>query len=139
MPRVNLTAGRIAKFALPQDVEQAFLWDTDTKQLAMRTTNGAKAYVFQSRFGGKSLRITIGDVVTWGIPQAREEARRLQTIIDQGNDPRQVTAATIATAKQTREVATANARRQIVTVDEAWTAYLAQHEKRWGPDTTEIT
>ena len=132
MPRVNLTAGRIAKFALPQDVEQAFLWDTDTKQLAMRTTNGAKAYVFQSRFGGKSLRITIGDVVTWGIPQAREEARRLQTIIDQGNDPRQVTAATIATAKQTREVATANARRQIVTVDEAWTAYLAQHEKRWG-------
>ena len=132
MPRVKLTAGRIAKFVLPPNVEQAFLWDEDTKQLAVRITTGAKAYVFQSRLGGKSLRITIGDVKTWDLPLAREEARRLQTIIDQGKDPRQVTAEMIATALQSREVAAATARLNTLTADEAWTAYLAQHEKRWG-------
>ncbi len=58
----------------------------------------------------------------WGCPQI--EAHRLQTIIDQGNDPREVkadqaaakTAATIAKkAQETRETAT---------VSTAWVNYL---------------
>lgn len=132
MARINFTAGRISKLALPAGAEQAFLWDSDTKPLAVRVTAGAKAYIFQSRFNGKSLRITIGDVRTWGIDRAREEARRLQTLIDQGKDPRQVAAATIAAAVENRETAAADARRQVVTVAGAWNEYLSHHEKRWG-------
>lgn len=132
MARIKLTASRISEYTLPQDTAQAFLWDSDTKPLAVRVTTGAKAFIFQSRFNGKSLRITIGDIHTWGIDHAREEARRLQTLIDQGKDPRQVAAATVAAAGEAREVAAADARRQVVTVEEAWAAYLAHHEKRWG-------
>lgn len=76
MSRTNLTAGRISKFALPAGAEQTFLWDSDTKTLAVRATAGARAYIFQSRFNGKSLRITIGHIKDWAIDGAREEARR---------------------------------------------------------------
>jgi integrase len=132
MGRVNLTAGRISNFSLPAGAEQAFLWDSDTKTLAVRVTAGSKAYIFQSRFNGKSLRITIGSIKDWSIDRARAEARRLQTLIDQNQDPRQVAAASVAAAEETREIATAQSRRQVVTVADAWTAYLAHHKKRWG-------
>lgn len=132
MGRVNFTAGRISDFTLPAGAEQAFLWDSDTKTLAVRATARAKAYIFQSRFNGKSLRVTIGSLKDWSIDRARAEARRLQTLIDQNQDPRQVAAASIAAAEETRETAAAESRRQVATVADAWTAYLARHEKRWG-------
>lgn len=132
MSRTNLTAGRISKFTLPAEAEQAFLWDSDTKTLAVRATAGTKAYIFQSRFNGKSLRVTIGSIKDWSIDRARGEARRLQTLIDQNQDPRHVAAASIAAAEETRETAAAESRRQVATVADAWTAYLAHHKKRWG-------
>jgi len=132
MSRTNLTAGRISKFTLQAGAEQAFLWDSDTKTLAVRATAGAKAYIFQSRFNGKSLRVTIGSIKDWSIDRAREEARRLQTLIDQNQDPRQVAAASIAAAEETREIVAAESRRQVVTVADAWAAYLTHHKKRWG-------
>lgn len=144
MERDNLTAGRISKFALPADATQAFLWDKDTKTLAVRiSTGGKKAYIFQSRFNKKSLRITIGDIRTWSIDRAREEARRLQSLIDQKKDPRQVATAAISAAENARDTAAAEARRQVVTVANAWDAYIAHQKdkmtrkhieqgKRWG-------
>lgn len=132
MGRVNFTAGRISDFTLPAGAEQAFLWDSNTKTLAVRATARAKAYIFQSRFNGKSIRLTIGSIKDWSIDRAREEARRLQTQIDQNQDPRQLAAASIAAAKEARETSAAESRRQVVTVAEAWTTYLAHHEKRWG-------
>ncbi len=132
MGRVNFTAGRISDFTLPAGAEQAFLWDSNTKTLAVRATARAKAYIFQSRFNGKSLRVTIGSIRDWSIDRARGEARRLQTLIDQNQDPRQVAAASIAAAEETRETAATESRRKVVTVAEAWTAYLAHHKKRWG-------
>jgi integrase len=145
--RVNLTAGRISNCTLPAGTEQAFLWDSDIKQLAVRVTAGKsgkkKAYIFQSRFNGKSLRITIGAIEAWSIDRAREEARRLQTLIDQGRDPRLVTAAAIASAEEVRAKEIAASRRRVLLVSEAWGAYIAYQKdkmqqahiergKRWG-------
>lgn len=91
--RLKLTAGRIRDFTLPDGVKQAFLWDAEVRQLAVRATAKIKAYIFQSRLAaGSGLRLTIGDVRDWSIDQAREEARRLQTVIDQGQDPREIKA-----------------------------------------------
>ena len=42
MSRVYITAGRIGKLALQEGSDQSFLWDTDTKQLAVRVTSGGK-------------------------------------------------------------------------------------------------
>jgi integrase len=127
MAKVNLTAGRIREFSTSN--QQAFLWDVDTSGLAVRATAaGAKVFIFQSRFALKDIRITIGDVATWGISQARTEARRLQALIDQGFDPRQERQERIAAAQAKRETA----KRQDVTVREAWDAYIVARRPKWG-------
>jgi len=125
--KVELTAGRIAKFHCKTGQAQAFLWCDTVPGLAVRATaSGAKSYIFQAKVKGKSMRVTIGDVSVWSIAKAEAEARRLQTVIDQGNDPRQVKADQDA-AKEAQ--AAARAQKQVsesVTVAEAWQAYVAE-------------
>jgi integrase len=97
--------------------------------LAVRATpSGKAAFIFQAKLAKKDIRVTIGDVNTWGIDQARAEARRLGSLIDQGIDPRQEKQERIAAGEAKRE----EARRQDVTVGEAWAAYFAERSPRWG-------
>jgi integrase len=103
MAKVNLTAGRIRDFSCPDGSAQAFLWDTDAKGLAVRATpagirnpSGTKAFIFQGKLNLKDVRITIGDVGTWGLDTARTEARRLGAMLDQGHDPRVAKAEIVA-------------------------------------------
>ncbi|MBK9522872.1 MAG: integrase family protein [Rhodocyclaceae bacterium] len=136
MARIRLTAGRIRDFACNDGEGQSFLWDTDAPGLGIRATaNGAKSYIFQARQAGKSIRITIGDVKSWAIesgdaanPGARERARQLQTMIDQGIDPRQAHAEQIAQV----EVKRVEAQRRDVTVGEAWPIYIEARRQKWG-------
>lgn len=138
MARIKLTAGRIRDFAA--DKGQAFLWDSDTPGLAVRATapgkrnpEGSKAYIFQSVLAnGQEPRITIGDVRAWSIDDAREEARTLQKLIDQGIDPRQQKAEKLAAEQSAREAKEAEAAAlaqkeaiESVTAGEAWQAYIA--------------
>lgn len=136
MARVKLTAGRVRDFAGVAGKSQSFLWDTEAPGLAVRATaNGAKSYVFQAKLNGATVRLTIGDVSSWDIetgshdrPGAREEARRLQTLIDRGIDPRQAKAEQIALndAKQ------AEADRQDMTVAELWPIYVEARRHKWS-------
>lgn len=125
--KVKLTAGRIAGFECTKDKPQTFLWSNDPLGLAVRAyPSGAKAFIFQAKVKGRTMRLTIGDVKAWGIAKAEAEARRLQTVIDAGNDPRQVIAEQEA-AKE--ELAAALAQKQAsesLTVAEAWQAYVAE-------------
>lgn len=72
--------------------------------------------------------MTIGNVQAWGIDKAREEARRLQTLIDQGIDPRQQKRERTAAAEVKRE----EARRKDATVAEAWGEYIAARRHKWS-------
>jgi integrase len=128
MARVKLTAGRIRDFTKRPDQRQSFLWDADAPWLAVRASAQAKLYIFQSRLAGASLRLTIGTVTAWDIDQARTEARRLQTLIDQGIDPRQDKAERIAV----REAKSTEAHRQDATFAAAFAAYLADRRPQWG-------
>lgn len=139
MARVKLTAGRIRDFGRRPDQQQSFLWDTEAPRLAVRATQGAKVFVFQGRIHGETPRIKIGDCSAWNIDQARAEARRLQTLIDQGIDPRQDKADKIAAERKATEVAAAKAERQAteaerqtVLVSSAWNLYLVDRKPHWG-------
>src|SRR3546814_2831196 len=86
MAKVKLTAGRIEAFTCPADKPQAFLWDADVNGLAVRATAGAKAYIYQGRLKGKSLRVTIGDVRIWSLeeyrhPRSEEHTSELQSLM----------------------------------------------------------
>ena len=127
MARIKLTAGRIRDFTT--DKAQAFLWDADAPGLAVRSTpTGKSAFIFQGKLNGKDMRVTIGDCGTWGIDAAREEARRLGTLLDQGTDPRQQKRERIAASAEKQE----EERRHDVTVSEAWNIYLEARKPKWG-------
>lgn len=127
--RISLTAGRIKELECPPDKGQLLVWDTNTPALAVRVTkSGRKAFVFESRLDGKTLRITIGDVKTWAIGQARTEASRLKAIVDTGQDPREQK----RQLQAEREAAKAKQEAEAVTVAEAWQAYIKARESKWG-------
>ena len=96
MQREPLTPDRIRRFSCPADAKQSFLWDTDAPRLAVRATAGAKSFIFEAKLNRQTIRVTIGDVKAWNLDDARAEARRLQTLVDQGTDPRQEKAERIA-------------------------------------------
>lgn len=137
MARINLTAGRIRDFAT--DKRQSFLWDSDAPGLAVRATapskrnpEGSKAFIFQGKqASGQDVRITIGDVRSWGIDKAREEARTLQKLIDQGLDPRQEKKERIAATDAKR----ARSEREDAPALDAWGVYLESRRTKWGERT----
>lgn len=137
--RVNLTAGAIRTFQAKPGQQQAFLWDTEVPWLAVRATaKGHKAFIFQSTLNRMTPRLTIGDVNAWGIDQARKEARRLQTLIDQGIDPREAKAEQAAARRQAKLAREAEQRRQAeaavreaLTLGDLWSAYITAREGKW--------
>ncbi|HDS5592557.1 TPA: integrase family protein [Enterobacter hormaechei subsp. xiangfangensis] len=120
--RQKLTFERIRKFALPDGKAQEFLWDTDVTTLGCRVTSGTKAFVFQSVYARKTVRMTIGNINDWQLAEARAEARRLQTLIDTGIDPRAAKAERIAT----QESQQAESRKSKVLFSTAWEDYIQE-------------
>jgi len=110
------------------------LWDLTAPGLGLRATPAGKpAYVFQSVYQFKDLRLTIGSPAAWTIPHAQAKARELQRLIDEGKDPRDLKRDALAasTAKQ------AEATAQALTVGEIWPVYLANGKPKrkdaWKP------
>ncbi|GAB6095092.1 integrase family protein [Desulfatiferula olefinivorans] len=134
MARQKLTVARIRGFEYPEK-GQIFLWDSDVPGLGVRATPGGKVFVFQSRLDGKTIRIKIGDVRAWTIdssdpetPGAKQEARRLQALIDRGIDPR--TEKTDRIEKEKEKQAKAN--REAVTLADVWPEYIQSRKGKWG-------
>lgn len=129
MARIKLTAGKIQDFTCPADKAQAFLWDSDVTGLALRCTpTGAKAYIFQSRFNDKAIRITIGDIKVWAIGEARARARELQATIDQGRDPRVIKKEKTEADAAKRE----KAKQEETPALEAWGEYIKVRAPKWS-------
>ncbi|MCM8623944.1 MAG: integrase family protein [Candidatus Accumulibacter sp.] len=131
MNRERLTPDRIRRLTLSEGQTQSFLWDTDAPRLAVRVTAGAKAFIFEAKLNRQTVRVTIGDVRAWTLAAARDEARRLQKMIDQGIDPRDEKRERIAAAEAKR----IEAERIATPALDAWQAYLAARAPRWGERT----
>jgi integrase len=134
MAKINFTSGRISSFACDPDKAQAFLWDSKAPGLGLRATPaGAKSYVFQSKLNNKTVRVTIGDVRSWTIEKAQERARYLQTLVDNGQDPREVR----AEQKAAHAARQAEARRQDEMFGDAWDGYVEARKPFWSERTYE--
>ncbi|WP_287875974.1 site-specific integrase [Acidovorax sp.] len=136
MAKIAFTAGRVSGFKCPPDKKQAFMWDATAPGLGLRATPAGKpAYVFQSVYQGKDIRLTIGSPTAWSIPDAQAKARELQRLIDEGKDPRELKRDALAAQaeKQAAAVAAQNrAATDALTVGEVWTAYIEQRRPFWG-------
>ena len=78
------------------------------------TAAGVKSFVLNYRLDGSEFRHTIGQFPTWTVKAAREEAKRLRKLIDQGTNP----------VEQKRE------RREAATVNELADRYIAEYLPR---------
>lgn len=127
--RFSFTLPRVEKAECEEGKQQSFVWDTNTPGLGLRiTSNGSKGYIFESRVNGKTLRLTLGNPRAWSLSKAQEEARRLQTLCDQGVDPRSEKASRVAAAEAQRT----EKHRQQATLGELWPVYIEARRSRWG-------
>lgn len=129
MAKQGFTAARIEGFACEAGKQQSIFWDTKTPGFGVRaTSSGAKAYIFEARLFGNTIRTTIGDTRSWELGKARAEANRLRSLIDVGVDPREHRAEQQA-AHAARQV---EAKRRYVTFGDAWDEYVAARQPSWG-------
>ena len=127
--RVNLTAGAIERLACPAGKQQAFMRDSEAPGLRVRVTNtGHKSFVYETKLNRQTIRRTIGDVRSWSIEQARNEANRLRVVLDAGTDPRELD------RRQQAEKAVQKAAEVLrtLTVAEVWAAYIEARRPHWG-------
>jgi integrase len=127
--RENFTSDRVSGFKCLPGKQQTIYWDAKAPGLGLRVTaSGAKSYIFETKLHGKTLRLTIGDVRTWAIGKAQQEATRLKSLTDQGTDPRQLRAEQQAKAEATK----VEAMRQSLTFGEVWPLYIEANKSSWG-------
>ena len=127
MKRENFTAARVAGFKCAPDKKQSIYCDGKTPGLGLRVTAaGSKAFIFETRLNGQTIRMTIGDPRNWAIGDAQAEASRLKVMTDQGIDPRQVKADAIAAKEAEAAALSAKEARETVTVADAWQVYVAE-------------
>ena len=130
MAKVVFTSGRVGGHKCQPEQAQAFLWDLTAPGLGLRATPAGKsAYVFQSVYQGKTIRLTIGKPDVWSIEQVRNKAKALQRLIDDGKDPRDLKRNALAEKanKAAADAAlAAAATAQAVTVGDVWPRYLEE-------------
>lgn len=125
----NFTAERVASLQCAEGKDQTIYWDGKTPTLGLRVTaKGSKAYIFESRLFGNTVRTTIGDPRHWPLAKARTEASRLKTLVDDGKDPREVK----AEQEAAHEARKAEAIRRNVTFGEAWAVYIEARKSKWS-------
>jgi integrase len=131
--RTKFTKGKIDKFECSQQKSAAFLWDSEVPGFGIKASpGGAKNYVLEGRLkSGSNIRITIGDTKSWALNAAQVKARQLQTLIDQGLDPRIVRAQEAAKLQASK----ADLQRQNITFSEAWNSYISIRKHKWGERT----
>jgi integrase len=67
---------------------QVIHYDSEVKGFGVRVTRfGARAFILNYRARGVERRYTIGSYPDWKVATAREEAKRLKRLVDQGRDP----------------------------------------------------
>ena len=126
---LELTVGAIERLTCPDGKQQVFLRDSKSPGLRVRVTAaGAKSFVFEAKLNRQTIRRTIGDVRSWSIEQARNEANRLRVVLDAGTDPRELD------RRQQAEKAVQKAAEVLrtLTVAEVWAAYIEARRPHWG-------
>lgn len=142
--KFKFTRGSVDRAKCPAGKSQALYWDTEQPGLGLRVTaGGARAFIFESKLGRQTVRVTIGPAsmairaakdrsgkpVTAG---ANSEAARLAALVAKGIDPRAHKAAKIAAQAEQRAVARAERQRMEVTGLHAWAAYCTDRRGVWS-------
>jgi len=79
---------KLLRTAEPTEGRSYQIFDTEIRGLAARVqSSGARAFTLDYRFAGRQRRMTIGRWPEWSVTAARERAKELRRMIDEGEDP----------------------------------------------------
>jgi integrase len=137
---MEFTRASVASAKCHAERAQTFYWDTVTPVLGLRVTRaGAKSFVFESKLGGKTIRITIGPATLQirGVKApyrfgADLEAARLAGLVAQGIDPRAEKADRVAAQEADRETVRQERAKRDVSGLDAWFVYCEDRRPHWG-------
>lgn len=122
---ISFTQGRINNLTCLEDKSQEIYWDSKTPGLGIRVTpNQVKAFVFQTRLHGNTIRTTLGHLNSWTLSQAQAEARRLKVLTDQGIDPRD--------EKTDQKAKAITKRLKGIQALVIWKEYIQERSPQWG-------
>ena len=89
MPATKLTAPTIERMKPPTKADRLQIYDTVLPGFMVRITrNGAKTFALMTRFRGKQIKVTIGQVGVISLADARQKARDALAKVEKGEDPR---------------------------------------------------
>ena len=134
MAKVKFTAPKVLGFKCPAAKAQAFLWDATAPGLGLRATRAGKpAYVFQAEYRGPLRACDHRQPRRLEHSASAAKGRELQRQIDEGRDPREVKAETIAADVARREAD----KGEVLTVADVWPRYMAEGKPKrrnaWKP------
>ncbi len=73
---------------IPEEDRAYQVFDTEIRGLSIRVMpSGERSFVMDYRFAGRQRRMAIGRWPEWSVTAARERARDLRRLIDEGTDP----------------------------------------------------
>jgi integrase len=131
--KINFTPDRVLAFKCEEGKQQSIFWDAKTPGLGLRVTaGGARSYIFETRLHGKTIRITIGSAHIWTVLKAQNSATRFKVQTDEGIDPRQVKADQHAAQVAAKEIGSATAIRESVTLGGVWPEYVKERSSQWA-------
>jgi hypothetical protein len=85
--KIKLTKTTVERLA-PVEGKQLVFWDTDIVGFGVRVSpGGSRAFFYQGRLKGKLKKITIGKLGRITAEQARKDAKRIQSMMELGQDP----------------------------------------------------
>ncbi len=123
--KISLSVNRIAQLEVAPGRSQTIYWDARTPNLGLRVTRtGNKSFIFEASLNDSTVRMTIGSVSSWSIPQAQAEARRLKVLTDQGIDPREQ-------REELKAKSMANQLKAVPAID-IWHEYTSAKKPTWG-------
>ncbi len=125
----RLTLAGIERFTLPEDRNEMVVWDTVAHHLGVRHRRGrSPAFIFTCKFAGKTVRLSLGNVSSITLEQARKETARLNALVAQGIDPREDK----RRRKAEEETARRERERAAATFGALWDDYIRANEERWS-------
>lgn len=126
---MRLTPGRINSATCPADKQQVILRDGEQPGLGLRVTvAGAKSFVYQGKLKGQLIRVTLGDVKTLGLSDARARAAKMRVMVLEGRDPRQVRNELAAADKAARKKSQIESHPAL----HVWAVYIEARTPEWS-------
>lgn len=125
---LKFTTYKLNQCECPSDKIYIIFWDEAVKGLGLKIyPSTKKVFIYQSRLGGKVLKITIGEFPLLTIDYARNKAKEFDLLISNGNDPRLEKKRLIAkNEKETKEQ-----KRLKLRFCDVWNDYLHSNKDRW--------